>query len=76
MWCLRRMRYEGVDLLLEPSSPIVIFRTTNHREIGAPTAVRVLSYAYICRYRIMAITSAFQADDVGSIPITCSNMPV
>ena len=28
---------------------------------------------YICRYRITAITSAFQADDVGSTPTTCSS---
>ncbi len=26
----------------------------------------------VCGYRIMAITSAFQADDVGSIPASCS----
>ena len=26
----------------------------------------------LCRYSIMAIMSAFQAEDVGSIPITCS----
>lgn len=35
--------------------------------------IRVIPEAStVCGYRIMAITSAFQADDVGSIPATRS----
>ncbi len=31
------------------------------------------SKSYVCGHRIMAITSAFQADDAGSIPAARSN---
>ncbi len=43
------------------------------RPVLAFPVIRVIPEAStVCGYRIMAITSAFQADDVGAIPATRS----
>ncbi len=46
----------------------------SERPVLAFTVIRVITEdRIVCGYRIMAITSAFQADDAGSIPATRSS---
>ena len=57
----------------EPLAPFCTPYTVRLFCLTQPRTVDIIVLFYLCRCRTTASTSAFQAEDVGSTPITCSN---